>query len=111
MRMEDKKYFGQIGRLKHEKIEEYDELHADCWPHIRRLINDCNLRNYSIFRYEDLVFSYFEYTGKDFDADMARMADDEENKKWWALTDPCFETFSFGDNEFCSDMKQIFHND
>lgn len=109
--MEKKIYFGQIGKLKREKIEEYDELHANCWPNIRQLIKDCNLHNYSIFRYDDLVFSYFEYTGDDYDADMAKMAADEGNKEWWKHTNPCFEKYVFDGAEFCYDMKQIFFNE
>ena len=109
--MDKKVCFGQIGKLKREKIAEYETLHQNCWPNIRQLLKDCNIQNYSIFRYDDMVFTYFEYTGKDYDADMARMAADEENKRWWAVTDPCFERFVYGDAEFCADMKQIFYND
>jgi L-rhamnose mutarotase len=49
----------------------------------------CNIANYSIFLHGDLLFSYFEYTGTDFDADMARMAADPTTRQWWKLTDPC----------------------
>ena len=44
-----KQIFGQIGRLKPEKVEEYKELHAHAWPGVLKTIEDCNLRNYSIF--------------------------------------------------------------
>lgn len=104
------RYIGQIGQLKPEKIAEYDQLHAACWPHIRQLLRDCGIQNYSIFRHDTLVFSYFEYIGADYDADMARMAADETNKAWWRLTDPCFERYACGQSEFCCDMKQIFYN-
>ena len=104
-------YFGQLGKLKNDKIEEYEKLHAECWPEIRQLIKNCNIRNYSIFRHENLVFSYFEYVGEDYDKDMSLMAADEVNKKWWSVTDPCFETYVYGDNEFTVDMKQIFYNE
>ena len=102
--------FGQVGRLKKDRIEEYEALHANPWPHVLQLIHDCNLRNYSIFRQDDLVFAYFEYVGEDFDADMEKMAADEENQRWWTHTHPCFETFSIRpDSEFYADMKQIFY--
>jgi len=102
--------FGQVGRLKKDMIEEYEALHANPWPHILQLIRDCNLRNYSIFRQDDLVFAYFEYVGEDFDADMEKMAADEENQRWWTHTHPCFETFSIRpDSEFYADMEQIFY--
>ncbi|MEN6564543.1 MAG: L-rhamnose mutarotase [Christensenella sp.] len=104
-------YFGQLGKLKKEKIEEYEKLHAECWPEIRQLIRKCNIQHYSIFRHEDLVLSYFEYIGEDYAKDMAIMSSNEVNKQWLSITDACFETYAYGDNEFCVDMKQIFYND
>ena len=83
--------FGQVGRLKKGRIEEYEALHTNPWPHILQLIHDCNLRNYSIFRQDDLVFAYFEYVGEDYDADMAKMAADEENQRWWTIPIPALK--------------------
>ena len=103
-------YFGQVGRLKPEKIEEYRALHANPWPQVLQTITDCNLRNYSIFIHGDMVFSYFEYIGSDYDADMDKMAQDPVTQKWWTHTHPCFERFAMGtDSEFYQDMEQIFH--
>jgi L-rhamnose mutarotase len=34
------------------------------------------------------LFSYFEYTGDDFGADMKKMAADTSTRKWWQETDP-----------------------
>ena len=71
--------FGQIGRLKKEKIDEYVKLHADVWPDVKKMIMECNLQNYSIFIRDDLVFSYFEYTGENYDAEKdGRRRDDAE---------------------------------
>jgi L-rhamnose mutarotase len=102
--------FGQLGRLKREKIAEYEALHADPFPGVTEMIHACNLRNYSIFRHEDLVFAYFEYVGDDYDADMAKMEADPVTQHWWTFTKPCFEKFSIRpDSEFYADLKQIFH--
>ena len=102
--------FGQLGRLKPEKIEEYEHLHAQPWPEVLRTIRDCNLQNYSIFRHKDLVFAYFEYVGDDYDADMAKMEADPITQAWWKHTKPCFVKFSIRpDSEFYADMKQIFY--
>ena len=104
-------FFGQVGKLKQDKIEEYEVLHANTWPSVRKMITECNIINYSIFRQDQLVFSYFEYIGEDYDADMAKMAANPETQRWWTYTHPCFETYSFGDAEFYADMKQIFYNE
>ena len=102
--------FGQLGKLKPEKIEEYCALHANPWPEVLETIKQCNMRNYSIYLHGDLVFAYFEYVGEDFDADMEKMAADAETQRWWTHTHPCFETFSIRpDSEFYADMKQIFY--
>lgn len=102
--------FGQVGRLKPEKVEEYRTLHANPWPEVLKTIADCNLRNYSIFIHELTVFSYFEYVGKDYDGDMAKMEADPITQEWWKHTKPCFEKFAISpESEFYHDMKQIFY--
>lgn len=102
--------FGQLGKLKQDKIEEYCKLHADPWPDVLKTITDCNLKNYSIFLHDDLVFAYFEYTGDDYDADMAKMAADPVTQQWWQHTHPCFEEFAIDpESKFYHDMKPIFY--
>jgi len=52
-----------------------------------------NVQNYTIYEVELegklYLFAYYEYTGNDFDADMALMGEDPKMKEWWAETDPC----------------------
>ena len=88
--------FGWVGELKPEMVQKYVDLHADTWPAVLRRNKDCNLQNYSIFHQamptgEHLLFSYVEYTGSDFPADMQKMAADPEVQRWWAECKPCFE--------------------
>lgn len=73
------RYASVIG-IKPENRAEYERLHADVWPDILAKIYECNIRNYSIYRYGELLFSYFEYVGNDFDADMAKMGEDQRHK-------------------------------
>ena len=95
--------FGQIGKLKPEKIEEYIELHANTWPGVLKTITECNLKNYSIFIQGDLLFSYYEYVGEDYEAA------DPVTQDWWKCTHPCFEKYAVDPgSEFYHDMKQIF---
>jgi len=103
--------FGQHGKLKRDKIDEYCELHAATWPGVLKTISACNLQNYSIFLHDNMVFSYYEYTGEDYDADMAKMAEDPVTQDWWKKTHPCFEQFAIDPgSEFYHDMKQIFYH-
>ena len=82
--------------MKPDRIEQYVELHADVWPGVLQRIKQCNIRNYSIYlktlpNGDHFLFSYLEYTGDDFDADMAKIAADEETQRWWAVCKPCLE--------------------
>ena len=79
--------FGQVIRVKPASIEAYERLHAETWPGVLAAIAAANIRNYSIFRHEDVLFAYFEYVGDDFGADMARMAADPTIVEWWSITD------------------------
>src|SRR5437867_13231663 len=82
------KRFGQLIGLRPEVKEEYIKYHANVWPEVLQTIRDCNIRNYSIFLKDDTLFAYFEYTGDDFQADMAKMAADPKTQEWWTLMDP-----------------------
>ena len=109
-----KKVFGQIGRLKPECIELYRRLHEQDvytprWAGVLEKIHDRNMRNYSIFIEDDVVFGYFEYVGQDYDADMAKMAADPTTQDWWSHTRPCFTKYKADSPEaFYTDMQQIF---
>lgn len=85
--------FGSVIGLKADKKDYYNKLHAEPWPEINSMIKKCNIQNYSIYEVELdgklYLFSYFEYTGDDFEADMAKMAADPKMCQWWAETDPC----------------------
>lgn len=106
--------FGWIGKLKPDLVQKYVELHADTWPVVLRRNKDCNLQNYSIFHKrlpsgEHLLFSYVEYVGQDFAADMERMAADPEVQRWWAECKPCFaEIDELPPGEVWAPMDSIF---
>lgn len=107
-----KKIFGQVGKLKKEKLQEYIMLHRDAWNGVLEVIHRCNLRNYSIFIEGDTVFSYFEYVGDDYESDMEKMANDEVTQQWWKHTKPCFERYAISpQSEFYHDMRQIFYEE
>lgn len=58
------------------------------------------------------MFSYFEYVGNDFDADMALIAADPRTQEWWAVCKPCQEPLeSRKPGEWWADMEELFHHD
>ena len=103
--------------LRPEKIAEYKKLHAAVWPGVLKMIQQCQIRNYSIYlrQLDDgnhYLFSYFEYTGDDFKGDMAKMAADPTTQKWWAVCMPCqkpLENRAAG--EWWAGMEEVFHAD
>lgn len=104
------KRFGMVLRVRPEKLEEYKRLHAAVWPDVLAMIRLCNIRNYSIYHKDGYLFSYFEYHGHDFDADMQKMAADATTQRWWELCKPCQEPLpSRRPGEWWADMEEVFH--
>lgn len=87
------KRYASVTGLKKEKMAYYRSLHAHAWPGVLAKIRECHISNYSIYVKEIdsnyYLFSYFEYTGQDYTADMKKMAADSLTRKWWEQTDPC----------------------
>jgi L-rhamnose mutarotase len=104
--------FGSVIRLRPEKLEEYKILHVAVWPGVIDMIAKCNIRNYSIYHKDGFLFSYFEYIGTDYEADMKKMADDPETQRWWTVCKPCQQPLeSRAEGEWWSDMDEFFHLD
>jgi L-rhamnose mutarotase len=111
------KRYGMVIGLKAEQLEKYKQLHAAAWPDVLRMIRRCHIRNYSIYlrQLDDgrhYLFSYFEYTGHDFTADMARMAADPTTQRWWAACKPCQQPLHCrAPDEWWAGMEEVFHCD
>ena len=105
---------GMVSGLQPAKVAEYRALHAAVWPEILTLISACNITQYSIFlkEPENLLFGTWTYIGRDFAADMAKMAADPRNQDWWTVCMPCqkpLETRKEG--EWWAMMDEVFHHD
>ncbi|MCL4180409.1 MAG: L-rhamnose mutarotase [Verrucomicrobia bacterium] len=111
------KRYGMVIGLRADMIDAYRKLHAAAWPDVLRMIKECHIRNYSIYlrRLDDgqhYLFSYFEYVGADFAADMAKMAADPTTQRWWAECKPCQKPLANGAaDEWWSNMEEVFHYD
>lgn len=106
------KRFGQIIGVDPARFEEYKKYHAAVWPEILEMIKACNISNYSIFHKNSQLFAYFEYTGTDFAADMAKMAADPKTQEWWAIMEPMQRPVSTrSQGEWWANMEEVFHVD
>lgn len=109
--------YGSVIGVHADKLEEYKRLHAAVWPEILKMISECHISNYSIFHRrlpdgKDYLFSYFDYTGDDFAADMARMAADPATQRWWSVCVPCQNPLpDRGEGEWWASMEEVFHHD
>lgn len=101
---------GQIIRLKPGALEEYRRIHRDVWTEVLATIRQCNIHNYSIYHKDGHLFAYFEYTGSDFKADMARMAADPKTQAWWKITDLLQDPLpGRTQGEWWATMEEVFH--
>lgn len=106
------KRYGMVIGVQPGQLDEYKRLHAAVWPDVLKMIGECNIRNYSIYHRDGLLFSYFEYHGEDFDADMAKMAADPTTQEWWEVCKPCQDPLEGGEaGEWWSGMEEVFHTD
>lgn len=102
-------------RLHDDKIDEYVRLHAAVWPGVLQRLRDCHISNYSIYlrQLDDgghYLFSYLEYTGEDFTADMAIMAADPETQRWWTHCRPCQQPLrNAAPGDWWSPLQEVFH--
>ncbi len=109
--------YGSVIGVKEESLAKYKELHANPWPAVNEQIKKSNIQNYSIYltQFPDgkyYLFSYFEYTGDDFDVDMAKMAEDPTTQKWWKETEPCqIPLENRPEGEFWKSMPEVYHLD
>lgn len=109
--------FGSVIGLRAEKAEEYKRLHTAVWPEVMKAVSEANIRNYSIYlrRMPDgnlYLFSYLEYAGTDYAADMKKMAENPKVKEWWKLTDPCQQQLpDHKAGEWWSAMEEVSHQD
>ena len=86
------KRVGMVIGLRADKLEQYKALHADSNKGVRDLLTKYHMQNFSIFVHEIdgklYEFGYYEYTGKDFEGDMAKLDAEPRNKAWLMACDP-----------------------
>ena len=107
------KRVGMVIGIKPEKIAEYKELHADSNAGVRDLLTKYHMDNFSIYLQEIdgkyYEFGYYEYTGKDFEADMAKLDAEPRNKEWLVICDPMQIPLK-GHNSW-AEMELVYRND
>jgi len=106
------KRFGMMIRLRPELLEEYKQYHMNVWPEVLATIANCNIRNYTIFHHDEMLFGYYEYYGVNHAADMAKMAADPVIQRWWAIMMPMQKQMEGTPaGEWWMPLEVVFHFD
>ena len=110
--------FGQVAQVRSEKLEMYKQLHAAVWPEVLTELKKHHVSNYSIYLKEleagkPYLFAYFEYTGNDFEGDMAKMVENPKVREWEDLADgKCLlDQSPDGKGLWWADMEEVIHQD
>ena len=110
---QEPKRVGMVIGLRPDKIEEYKKYHADTNPGVRDLLNKYHMHNFSIFLHQIngkwYEFGYYEYTGNDFEGDMAKLDAEPRNKAWLKICDPMQVPLE-GEKSWAV-MEEVYHND
>jgi L-rhamnose mutarotase len=107
--------FAWVTGLRSEKAAYYEDLHAHPWPAVNRMLKQCHIGNFSIYKREIdgqlYLFAYLEYSGTNFEADMKRMAADPETQRWWKETDPCQRPLpdALAKGKIWGDTTELYH--
>jgi L-rhamnose mutarotase len=104
---------GMVIRIDSSRVSEYMGLHADSNPGVRDLLIKYHLNNFSIFmtKLDDgnfYEFGYYEYTGSNFEADMAALDAEPRNIAWLKVCDPMQIPLK-GETSW-KKMKQVYFN-
>src|SRR5215472_5424694 len=83
---------GMVIGTKPDQISAYESLHAASNAGVRDLLDKYHMHNFSIFIHQlddgkYYLFGYYEYTGSDYQTDMAKLAAEPRNQKWLSVTD------------------------
>jgi len=87
------KRIGMVIGLKEECEKKYREVHADSFEGVRDLLSKYHMKNFTIWlqRMPDgklYEFATFDYTGNDYEGDMAALGKEERNIEWLKQCDP-----------------------
>ena len=109
----DVKRVGMVIKIKPEFIEEYKAVHSESKAGVRDLLIKANMRNFSIFlqQLDDgnwYEFGYYEYTGENFEADMAILNKHPRNIEWLKICDPM--QVPLDGYKGWAEMEQVYFN-
>ncbi|KZT50681.1 rhamnose mutarotase [Calocera cornea HHB12733] len=116
----------QVIKLRKEHAEEYKRIHASVWPGVLAALRRAHIVDYSIHLLSSppypslpgeelagLLIATFKYVGSNWEGDMRAVAEDEETRRWWGVTDGMQASFVKGAEgseagEWWTDCEEVF---
>lgn len=107
------KRVGMVIGMRPDRISAYEALHAASNAGVRDLLNKYHMHNFSIYLHKldhdrYYLFGYFEYTGRNYEGDMAKLAAEPRNSKWLHSTDPM--QIPLPGEKSWSMMREVYYN-
>ena len=104
---------GMVIGIRPDRLSAYEALHAASNSGVRDLLDKYHMHNFSIFIHrldngKYYLFGYYEYTGKDYKADMEKLAAEPRNQQWLRTTDPMQIPLP-GESSW-SIMREVYYN-
>jgi len=102
--------YASVIKIPKSNWEKFETHHANIWPEVLEILHECNIRNFSMYRYGELLFEYLEYVGTDFENDMKKASQNPKNIEWRSLIAPLLEPVSeAAENEQWHALPEVFH--
>lgn len=107
------KRVGMVIGMRPDRISAYEALHAASNAGVRDLLNKYHMHNFSIFIHQldngrYYLFGYYEYTGRDYEGDMAKLAAEPRNQEWLRTATPMQSPLP-GEKSW-SIMREVYYN-
>jgi L-rhamnose mutarotase len=104
---------GMVIGIKPDEISAYKALHDASNAGVRDLLEKYHMHNFSIYmrQFDDgkyYLFGYYEYTGKDYNADMKKLGAEPRNQKWLSVSGPMQIPLT-GEKSWAM-MQELYHN-
>ena len=102
------KRIANVTKLKEGAADDYRALHEGIWQEIVDAGHQYGLRNFTMFRHGDYLFSYYEYIGDDFEEDMKKKSKCKNQAEWQA---ECSKYKCEIDGKPSIPLEEFWHND
>jgi L-rhamnose mutarotase len=100
------KRFAFMLHLREGAAEAYDQAHREVWPEMLQMLKRGGIREYSIFRRDNLLFLTFK--AADFEATWSQFDHDPVNLRWQQAMAPFFAPHEVRPGERFPMMQEVF---